>query len=220
MIFARRWFRWRRGRDNKYSFRTKRPGRRAKDEGRIGVCVFPLMALAQDTAAPQGTPPKAQVIEPAESISSLLQARRVYVEPLTGGSSAEAIRQLLIGSLQQSRLFVLTDNPDRADAIVRGAADDKEFTDQFDYQEGLNAHMNAGSFAGSSSSTGRGAGGYGGLSVGENESHHIKERKHEAFAAVGYATGTATCSGPRHRKAAEQTFEAQAPTWPTRLPGR
>ncbi len=25
---------------------------------------------------------------------------------------------------------------------------------------------------------------YGGLSVGDNESHHIKERKHEAYAAV------------------------------------
>jgi hypothetical protein len=150
----------------------------------LAFALFPLMALAQDTAASRATPPKAEVIEPAESISSLLQARRVYVEPLTGGSSAEAIRQLLIGSLQQSHLFVLTDNPDRADAIVRGAADDKEFTDQFDSQEGLNAHMNAGSFAGSSSSTGRGAGGYGGVTVGENESHHTKERKHEAFAAV------------------------------------
>ena len=30
----------------------------------------------------------------------------------------------------------------------------------------------------------RSGGGYGGLSVGENESHHIKERKHEAYAAV------------------------------------
>jgi hypothetical protein len=150
----------------------------------LAFALFPLMAVAQNGAAPQATTPKSQVIEPAESISSLLQVRRLYVEPLTGGASAEAIRQLLIGSLQQSRLFVLTDNPDRADAIVRGAADDKEFTDQFDSQEGLNAHMNAGAFGGSSSSSGRGAGSYGGVSLGENESHHIKERKHEAFAAV------------------------------------
>jgi len=150
----------------------------------LAFALFPLIALAQDTAAVQAPAPKPQVIGTAESISSLLQIRRLYVEPLTGGSSAEAIRQLLIGSLQQSRLFILTDNPDRADAIVRGAADDKEFTDQFDSQEGLNAHMNAGAFGGGSSSSGRGAGSYGGVSVGENESHHIKERKHEAFAAV------------------------------------
>jgi hypothetical protein len=150
----------------------------------LSFALFPLMTLAQNTAVPQTPALKSQVVAPAESISSLLQVTRLYVEPLAGGSPAEAIRQLLIGSLQQSRLFVLTDNPDRADAIVRGAADDKEFTDQFDSQEGLNAHMNAGTFTGSSSSAGRGAGGYGGLSVGENESHHIKERKHEAFAAV------------------------------------
>ena len=112
----------------------------------------------------------------------MLQVKRVYVEPLAGDSSAEAIRQLIITSLQQSRLFTLTDNPDRADALVRGAANDKEYTDQFDSQEGINAHANAGQF-GEVLFLSRGSGGYG-ISVGDNESHHIKERKHEAYAAV------------------------------------
>ncbi len=121
-----------------------------------------------------------------ESVFSLTAVKRVYVDALAGDATAESIRQLVIASLQQSRLFVLTDNPDRADAILKGAANDTAFTDTFDSSEGLNAHTNAGVYSGKSTNSTRSSssGGYGGLSVGENESHHIRERKHEAFATV------------------------------------
>lgn len=148
------------------------------------LALLPLMAMSQDVNRPQNMPSKQVGAIEAAPITSILQIRRVFVEPLAGDSSAEAIRQLLIATLQQSRLFIVTDNADRADAIVRGAADDREYTDQFDSQEGINAHMNAGAFGSGSSSTSRSGGGYGGLSVGENESHHIKERKHEALATI------------------------------------
>ena len=133
----------------------------------LAVCVF-----AQDPpleATPAGPP-----------VASLSAIKRVYVDALAGDKSAAAIRELLIASLQQSRLFVITDNPDRADAMLRGAANDTAFTDTFDSQEGLTARANVGSYKGTSS---RGSG-YSGLSVGEHESHHVKERKHEAFATV------------------------------------
>jgi hypothetical protein len=113
-------------------------------------------------------------------VSTLTGIRRIYVDALAGDNSAAAIRELLIASLQQSRLFVVTDNPDRADAMLKGAANDTVFTDTFDSQEGLNAHVNSGSYKSTSTRTS----GYGSLSIGENESHHIKERKHEAFATV------------------------------------
>lgn len=133
----------------------------------LAVCVF-----AQDPP-PEATPP-------GSAVASLSAIKRVYVDALAGDKSAAAIRELLIASLQQSRLFVITDNPDRADAMLRGAANDTAFTDTFDSQEGLTARANVGSYKGTSS---RGSG-YSGLSVGEHESHHVKERKHEAFATV------------------------------------
>jgi hypothetical protein len=114
------------------------------------------------------------------AVASLSAIKRVYVDALAGDESATAIRELLIASLQTSRLFVVTDNPDRADATLKGAANDTVFTDTFDSQEGLSARANVGSYKGTSS---RGSG-YSGLAVGEHESHHIKERKHEAFATV------------------------------------
>lgn len=130
-------------------------------------CIFPQDAT--EKSVPEMPP-----------VTTLTAIKRIYVDALTGNDSAAAIRELLIASLQQSRLFVITDNPDRADAMLKGAANDTVFTDTFDSQEGLNARANAGSYR---SSNTRGTG-YSGVSVGENESHHIKERKHEAFATV------------------------------------
>lgn len=114
---------------------------------------------------------------------SLLEIKRVYVAQLAGGPQAEALRELIIASLDSTKLFVLTDNPDRADAVLKGAADDHTFTDTFDSDDSLNTRENGGK-SGSSNQYSRAGGLYGGLSVGENESHHIKERKHEAYAAV------------------------------------
>lgn len=140
------------------------------------VCLLAACVFGQSAAEKASS----SVSPAANPISTLTAIKRVYVDALTGDDSAAAIRELLIASLQQSRLFVLTDNPDRADATLKGAANDTVFTDTFDSQEGLNARANSGSYKGTSTRSS----GYGGLSVGENESHHVKERKHEAFAAV------------------------------------
>src|SRR6204780_5738267 len=62
----------------------------------------------------------------------LLTVKRVYVDKLTGGETAAQMRDLIITALQNSKLFVLTENPDRADAFVRGAAEDLIYTDDFE----------------------------------------------------------------------------------------
>jgi hypothetical protein len=116
-----------------------------------------------------------------DALRQLLAVRRVYVDRLNGGETAGQMRDMIINSLQNSRLFVLTENPERADATLRGSAEDLVFSEQHSSSEGINAHFNAG--------TGRtggksGAGPYGGLSVGENESMRSVERRHEATASV------------------------------------
>src|SRR3954462_7636193 len=69
---------------------------------------------------------------PGPTVTQLTEVQRIYVEPLTGNGAAQALRELIIASLNSTRLFVLTDNPDRADAILKGAADDKAFEETFD----------------------------------------------------------------------------------------
>lgn len=118
--------------------------------------------------------------EPA--VTNLMSVKRIYVSELIG-ANADELRELIIASLDSTKLFVLTDNPDRADAILKGAADDKAFTDTLDIQEGISARENLGRSGSGSSSYSRG-GSVGGISISDNQSHHSKERKHEAYAAV------------------------------------
>jgi uncharacterized membrane protein len=106
------------------------------------------------------------------------------VDRLTGGETAAQVRDMIISSLQGARLFVLTENADRADAFLRGSAEDLVFTDTFSSSEGVNARgaVSAGSPQTRSSSSRR----YASLSAGagDQESVRIAERKHEACAAV------------------------------------
>lgn len=158
--------------------------------------VVPLLLTIALTAAAQpqeepAHPPAAGPQMPLDS--NLLEVKRIFVAQLTGGLQADALRDLIIASLNQatlngSKLFVLTDNEERADAVLKGAADDHTFEDTFDSQDSLSFHGNASSYGGSSSSSSVSrssrSGGALGSGIGENDSEHIKERKHEAYAAV------------------------------------
>jgi hypothetical protein len=121
-----------------------------------------------------------------ESAGKLAKVRRIYVDILTGGDSALQIRELLMTSLQRSKLFIITEDEDKADATLKGAGTDAVFTDTFQSTEGINAHSQVGGGSAgstrnvSASSSNR----YAGLTIGENESRHSQERKHEAMATV------------------------------------
>ena len=117
----------------------------------------------------------------AGNLRQLLGVHRIFVDRLTGGDTAAQMRDILISSLAASKLFVVTEKEERADAVLRGAAEDLVFTETHQSSDGINAHMNL--------SNRTGAGNYGkgsaaGLGIGDNESDHSAERRHEALATV------------------------------------
>jgi hypothetical protein len=114
------------------------------------------------------------------SLTQLLTVRRVYVDRLTGGETAAQMRDILISALNGAKLFVLTEKEERADAVLRGSAEDLIFTESHSSSDGINVHAQAGT--GRTSGSTRGA--YGGASAGDSESEHSTERRHEAIAAV------------------------------------
>jgi len=114
------------------------------------------------------------------SLRQLVTLKRVFVDHLTGGETAAQMRDILISALEGSKLFVVTENSDRADATLRGAAEDLVFTDVHTSSDSINAHANIGTGRATSTSRGQTAG----VSLGENESDHASERRHEAIAAV------------------------------------
>ena len=121
-----------------------------------------------------------------ETAGQLAKVRRIYVDILTGGDTALQIRELLMTSLQRSKQFIITENEDKADAVLKGAGEDEVFTDTFQASEGINAHSQVGE--GGSASTRNYASSTNnhsaGLTIGENSSRHSEERKHEAIATV------------------------------------
>jgi hypothetical protein len=136
-----------------------------------------LAALAGADAPPSPPPPSA--IE-QECLRQLLTIRRVYVDRLNGGETADQMRDMIISSLQNSRLFLVTENQERADAVLRGSAEDLVFSELHSSSDSINAHANLGS----GRSTKGASGAYGGVGVGENESSRDTQRRHEASAAV------------------------------------
>jgi hypothetical protein len=118
-----------------------------------------------------------------ELLVQLVDIRRVYVDRLGGGEVAGHIRDMVINGLQRSGLYVVTENQDRADAILRGSAEDLVFTDTFQSSDGVRLQASAGD-GGTSSRSGSRDRRYASVSVGDEESRRIAERKHEAAAAV------------------------------------
>ncbi|HYI96390.1 MAG TPA: hypothetical protein VEX68_22795 [Bryobacteraceae bacterium] len=121
-------------------------------------------------------------VEPAAA-PPLLKVKRVYIDKLSGDEAATRIRDMIINALQAANLFIVTENADRADAMLKGSAEDQIFTDTFQTSEGVDARASLGAGTGASrnSSSSRAAASVG---VGLDESQRITERKHEAMAAV------------------------------------
>jgi hypothetical protein len=102
------------------------------------------------------------------------------VDRLTGGETAAQFRDILISSLEGAKLFILTENQDRADIVLRGAAEDLVYTDVHSASDSVNARANVGNSRTTNSSRVPSAG----IGIGESESDRSAERRHEAIAAV------------------------------------
>ncbi len=121
----------------------------------------------------------AQSIEENE-LHQLITLKRVFVDRLPGGETAAQMRDIIIASLESAKLFIVTENQEKADATLRGAAEDLVFTESHSSSEGVNTHLNVAV----PRSTYNGRSGGAGLGFGENESDHSIERRHEAIASV------------------------------------
>jgi len=124
-------------------------------------------------------------IEP-EAAPGLSRVKRIFIEPLGGGSESAQMRDMIIAALQNSRIFLITDNVDRADAVLRGSSDDKVFTDEHNSSESIGLHASSGGGSSSNNATGIGTSSHqnAGGGITDSETSHIRERRHEASASI------------------------------------
>jgi hypothetical protein len=133
----------------------------------------------------------AAAIEKVPVPPNLANVRRIYVDKLGGGAIAEQMRDMIIAALMKSKLFLLTENSERADAFLRGSADDQIFEDEHSSSDSIGIHATSGGGSSSTSMYGSGSSSHQntGAGVTDSESSRSRERKHEASAAIRLVDG-------------------------------
>jgi len=145
------------------------------------LAILSAAAMLGAGAQAAGEPPTPAAVHET-GLRQLRAVRRVFVDRITGGETSAQMREILISSLEATGLFILTENEGRADAFLRGGSEDMVFSDVHTSSDSVNAHANLSTRTGTTSKSYSGQSG--GLSLGENESEHSQERRHEAIAAV------------------------------------
>lgn len=88
----------------------------------LAVLAFTLLLQGAQTSlptAPESTQSAAAVESP---IAKLKSVRRIYVDSFGESTLATQIQAAVIASLAESKRFLITENKDKADAILRGTA--------------------------------------------------------------------------------------------------
>jgi hypothetical protein len=149
-----------------------------------------MQAIQVDPGRVAPAAPQPSAVE-VDGLRQLLSLKRVFVDRFSGGETAAQMRDMIISSLQNTKLFVVTENQEKADAILRGSSEDLVFNETHSSSDSLNVHSSLGTSQTDDSSALRGGtrsyertGRNIGMGAGESESSHSVERRHEANAAV------------------------------------
>ncbi len=113
--------------------------------------------------------------------AQLASVRKIFVDRLIGGETAAHLRDMIVAAIHTGGLLAITEDETKADAILRGSAEDLVFTDRFVSRDSVSGRA---SISGQSGSGGSRTGRYASVGIGQNESTDIRERKHEAAASV------------------------------------
>jgi len=155
------------------------------------TCVLAALLLGASDAIPPSAPAAPPPVVEADGLRQFLTLRRVFVDRFSGGETAAQMRDMIINGLESSKLFVITENEQRADAILRGSSEDLVYNEPHSSSDSVNFHdsmnssqseedtaLRGGTRTYDRSSKGTSSGG------GASESSRSAGRLHEASAAV------------------------------------
>ncbi len=86
----------------------------------------------------------ASALGPMPVPPNLANVRRIFIDKLSGGAGGDEMRDMIIAALMKSHLFLLTETSDRADAFLRGSADDQVYEEDHSSSESIGIHANVG----------------------------------------------------------------------------
>lgn len=115
-------------------------------------------------------------------VQTLREVKRLCVENFDGGENARQLRALLIAEIHRLGAFVITENPEKADAFIRGFAEDLVFTERNSRDENVtgrsSGNVSTGGYTRNRASVSRSEGGS--ASVRDRS----ETRRHEASLTV------------------------------------
>jgi curli biogenesis system outer membrane secretion channel CsgG len=93
----------------------------------IVVLIFAMFQAAQPQATAPAPPPKSTTAttEPADVRHKLLDVKRIYVDSFGEDEVSKQIQGMVVSALAVSKKFVVTENKEKADAILRGSGLEK-----------------------------------------------------------------------------------------------
>ncbi len=153
-----------------------------------------VFALLSQSAAPAVTATTAAAADTNLDLDSeLLKVKRVYVDSFGDDKIAKQLQAMVINALSDSKRFIVTENKDKADAVLKGSALEKTSQELHAIGEGTSVATAAGaehgSFGGSAngdsaSVSGSHSGGFAAKALGESDSQASTETVNDARVAV------------------------------------
>jgi curli biogenesis system outer membrane secretion channel CsgG len=149
-----------------------------------------LMQVPSTPAAQPATPPKAVSVAPEVK---LLSIKRIYVDSFGDDPISKQVQAFVITDLSESNRFTVTENKEKADAILRGTGLEKTSQEYHAYHSGTAVGAAAGSHSGSldgswvdgtGSIHGSSSGGFAAHSAAINDSSASTETINDARIAV------------------------------------
>ncbi|HWR16405.1 MAG TPA: hypothetical protein VN577_16400 [Terriglobales bacterium] len=156
----------------------------------IGSIVLFALLLQEPAPAPQSppTPVPEQTEAPAakkeappqlDKRQELLKVRRIFVESFGTSDAAQQLQAMIVTSLTESNRFTVTENKEKADAILKGFAGEKTYQETHAYGSGTAVSTAAGAHSSSISGSG--------YSTPSGGSAHVSGSSSGGFHAAGGA---------------------------------
>ncbi|HEV2349444.1 MAG TPA: hypothetical protein VG028_06310 [Terriglobia bacterium] len=155
-----------------------------------------VFILQSSTPPPQTISPQQErpaTDSPEDLGASLQKVKRIFVETFGDDNAAKQLQAMVINALSESKRFIVTENKEKADAVLKGSALEKTSQELHAIGEGTAVAVAAGGSGGSISgnlSNGTGSisgshsGGFGAKSLASEDSQASTETINDARLAV------------------------------------
>jgi curli biogenesis system outer membrane secretion channel CsgG len=144
-----------------------------------------VRGLSQAPGSAPTNPPKAVSDLRSEVAAKLSAVKRIYVESFGDDEISKTLQAMVINALDETKRFIVTENKDRADAILKGHSLEKTSQEVHATGEGTQVAAAAGGHSAQVSPSGGSAhGGFAGKALGIEDSRLSTETINDARLAV------------------------------------